>query len=80
MHKRLTINVEVINTVDPGGGGGRSTIDVEVIDVEAIDTWRGSTVNFHFCMKRQSPLLILGGGEQINNQHREDQQSAFTFA
>ena len=34
--------------------------------------WRGSTVNFHFCVKRQSPLLIPGG--QINDQHREDQQ------
>ena len=23
---------------------------------------RGSTVNFHFCMERRSPLLIGGGG------------------
>ena len=29
-------------------------------------------VNCHFCMKRQSPLLILEGG-QINNQCGEDQ-------
>ena len=29
-------------------------------------------------MKRQLPLLILGGG--IDNRHKEDQQSTFTFA
>ena len=36
------------------------------------DRQRGSTVNFHFCVKRQSPLLILGEGGRI---HRGDQQS-----
>ena len=36
--------------------------------------WRGSTVNFHFHVERQSPLLILGGvrstvdAERINSQ------------
>ena len=43
------------------------------------DRWspqRGSTVNFHFHVKRRSPLLILGG---IDDCLREDQQSTFTF-
>ena len=73
---RSTVNAERINSqlsllhekaitsVDPGG-----------VDRQSMQ--RGSTVSFHFCMKRQSLLLILGG--LIDSQCREDQQSTFTF-
>ena len=37
-------------------------------------TKRGSTVNFHFHMKRQSPLLILGGGRSTIDKERINSQ------
>ena len=73
--------------------GGQSTVDLGRINNQhrgdqhcwswggQWSTWRGSTVNFHFCVKRQLPLLILGGGgEPINSQCGEGQQSTCTFA
>ena len=116
MQRRSTINTEVINTVDPGGGAGwqstqRINSQLSLFLEKAITSvdpggqvndqhgeisrtftwkndhlywswgvgqwliWRESTVNFHFHMKRWSPLLILGGWgilmidmEKINSQ------------
>ena len=57
------IDVEAIDTVDPGG---RSTIDIEVINAEAINTvdlgvddhHRGSTVNFHVENSKDFKLIF----------------------
>ena len=82
----LLSHEKVIDSVDPAVGGSMIASEDQLslsrekvitsVDPRGGDQWspqRGSTVNFHFCMKRQLPLLILGGGltigsEGINNQ------------
>ena len=62
-HQQSTslLHEKVITSVILGGGCADPQL-----------TKRGSTVNFHFCMKRQLVLLILGGSaidkEKINSQ------------
>ena len=114
------IDIEVIDTVDPGGGidnlhrEERNNSQLShgkfkrfltyiscMLEVQTLPTWswvgldKGLPIMHHdiptmhffvdcLCvdhwlamwMKRQSPLLILGGG-LTNNWHREDQQSTF---
>ena len=60
-----------------------STVNVSTINVERVNSqcregqqsmWRGSTVNFHFHVKRQLSLLILGGGGSMINMERINSQ------
>ena len=59
------INAEAINTVDPGGG--RSMIN-------------GERINSQLSLSHEKAIAFVDPVGGIYNQHREDQQSTFTFA